>query len=191
MRDYSRGIFDLPWPGQRAQPPRSMVAHSQELPPKHVADLLLNWYYSSMHATLPILHWPSFMEAYETIYQRRTLRDVTPVWASLLFAVFACGALHSTDNRVDRHRDSKAFLHASRSMMDCWEDEYTIDHAKVTLLTSIVLNEMNLRSASRACFGSCVRIAQNLGLHCDPGRWPVIEGETRRRVWWSIYVWDR
>lgn len=191
LRDYSRDLFDVPWPGHQPEPQRSSLSDVPELPPKHIGDLLLSRYYASIHTTMPVLHWPTFTEIYENAYQRRTLRDVTPIWASLLFSVFACGALFTADHSVDRHRDGKAYLEVSRSMADLWENEFSLDHVRAGLLTSIALNEMNLRSASRVCLGSCIRAAHELGLHCDAGRWPVIESEMRRRVWWGVYSWDR
>ena len=182
----------MPWPGQpfASHSPRQATP-LPELPSKPIGDSLLSQYHTNIHAMMPILHWQDFSELYESVYRRRTLRDVSPVWAALLFSVFACGALHSADSAVNYQRDGRAYLEVSRSMTDMWENDFVLDHVRLALLTSIALNELNLQSASRACLGSCIRMAHELGLHCDAGRWPVVESEMRRRVWWGVYVWDR
>jgi len=76
-------------------------------------------------------------------------------------------------------------------LTDLFNDEFTIDHARAALLTSIFLMEINCKSASWTWLGSTVRIAQDIGLHRESGPWGVVENEVRRRVWWGIYVWDR
>lgn len=85
----------------------------------------------------------------------------------------------------------KVYLEASRMLINLWTDEFTLDHARAALLTSIFLTEMNMKSAAWVWLGSALRIAQDIGLHHESGTWSVSEGEMRRRVWWAIYVWDR
>jgi hypothetical protein len=51
--------------------------------------------------------------------------------------------------------------------------------------------ESGMKSVASVWLASAVRIAQELGLNIESGQLPVIDGETRRRLWWSIYTWDR
>ncbi len=191
LRNYGRGIMKPPSPyRQPGLQPLSSPA-LPELPQKHVADRLLSQYYSSIHSVIPILHWPSFLHEYEKVHSIGSFRGVFPVWASLLFAVLACGALNTVDSSVGRPLEAKTYIDLSRSLIDLWNDEFTIDHARTALLTSIVLTEMNLKSAGWTWLGSSIRISQDIGLQYETGPWPVIEGEMRRRVWWGIYIWDR
>ncbi|KAI9889319.1 MAG: hypothetical protein M1814_005562 [Vezdaea aestivalis] len=76
-------------------------------------------------------------------------------------------------------------------MTEAWNDDFTLNHARTALLTSVFLFEIDVSSAAMVWHGSSVRIAQDMGLHCESGPWPVLEGEMRRRVWWAIYLWDR
>jgi len=144
-----------------------------------------------LHQTTPVLHWPSFTHEYETLYRNGTLQAVTPAWGSLLFSVFACGVLYTAEAPDVQFDQGKVYLEASRMLINLWTDEFTLDHARAALLTSISLTEMNMKSAAWVWLGSALRIAQDIGLHHESGTWSVIEGEMRRRVWWAIYVWDR
>ncbi|KAH8599482.1 fungal-specific transcription factor domain-containing protein [Bisporella sp. PMI_857] len=89
IRNYSRGIFKPPAPYRQIGSQAHFNPPHPDLPPKHLADHLLNSYYSSMHILIPILHWPTFEQEYDAVYKAGTLRDVPAVWSSLLFAVLA------------------------------------------------------------------------------------------------------
>lgn len=190
LRQQGRGVIKPPPdrpPGYQSRP----LTHLPSLPPKPVADLLLRQYHSSVHQITPVLHWPSFFHEYEVLYRNGTLQAVPPAWGSLLFSVFACGVLHTAEASDMQLDQGKLYLEASRMFINLWTDEFTLDHARAALLTSIFLTEMNMKSAAWIWLGSALRIAQDIGLHHDVGTWSVIEGETRRRVWWAVYVWDR
>ncbi|KAI9760462.1 MAG: adenine deaminase [Chaenotheca gracillima] len=191
LRNYGRGIFKPPPPYRQVgtQPP--FYPPLPDLPAKRVADHLLAQYRSTVHTVIPILHWPSFCDVYETVYNDGSLRNVPPVWSSLFFAVLACGVLYSLDPSINRPDQGKVYIESSRRLTDFWNDEFTIDHARAALLTSVFLTELNLKSAAWTWLGSTTRISQDIGLHRETGPWPNIENEMRRRVWWGIYVWDR
>ncbi|RDL39476.1 uncharacterized protein BP5553_03816 [Venustampulla echinocandica] len=191
IRNFGRGIFKPPAPYRQIGSQGNFNPPRPELPPKYVADHLLNSYYASMHMIIPILHWPTFQQEYEAVYKSGSLRGVPPVWSSLLFAVLAVGVLFSSEPSIHRPQQGKEFIEVSRTLIDMWNDEFVIDHARAAILTSIFLTESNLKSAAWTWLASAVRISQDIGLHSETGPWPVIEGEMRRRVWWGIYVWDR
>ncbi|KAI9877955.1 MAG: hypothetical protein M1830_002362 [Pleopsidium flavum] len=191
LRDQGRGILKPPPPYEPHRSPPASLSQFPSLPPKPVADHLLRQYYSSVQLIIPVLHWPSFSHEYETVYRNGTLHGVPPVWCSVLYNVFACGCLHTAGSSNSRLVEGKTYLEASRMLTDLWTDEFTMDHARSALLTSIFLTEMNMKSAAWVWLGSALRISQDIGLHNEIGPWPVIEGETRRRIWWAIYIWDR
>ena len=191
IRDYGRGIFKPPAPYRQIGSQAHFSPPQPDLPPKHMADHLLSSYYSSVHMTMPILHWLTFEQEYDAVYKAGSLHRVPPVWSSLLFAVLGVGALFSTKPSIHRPRQGKDFIEISQRLIDLWNDEFVIDHARTAILTSIFLTEMNLKSAAWTWLASAVRIAQDIGLHAETGSWQMIEGEMRRRVWWSMYVWDR
>lgn len=184
MQKYGRGIFKLPYPQVQSPSPPSLSGSLPDLPSKHEADMLLRQYQYTMHPTLPMVHWPSFQEQYETVYRSNSLDRVPSVWIALLYAVFACGALHRS------WQEGMKYLEISRSLIDMWTEELTLDHVRTALLSSIFLVEMNLKSAGWTYIGCAVRISFDIGLHCEAGTWSTIEEEMRRRVWWCVYSCD-
>jgi ribosomal protein L37AE/L43A len=191
LRNYSRGIFKPPAPYRQIGSQPNFNPPRPDLPPKHIADHLLQSYYTSVHAVIPILHWPTFDREYEDVYKIGSLQNVHPVWCSLLYAVLAVGILFSNEASELRPQKGKEYIQISLMLIDLWNDEFAIDHARAAILTSVFLYEMNLKSAAWTWLASSVRISQDIGLHSETGPWPTIEGEMRRRVWWGIYAWDR
>lgn len=193
IRNYSRGIFKPPPPYRQVGTQSNFSPPLPELPPQPIVDHILAQYYQTIHSIIPILHWPQFVQRYDDVRKRGDLSNVPPSWASTLFAVFACGLLYTADPAIKaKYPDNgRQFIACSRQLTDLFNDEFTIDHARSALLTSIYLTELNCKSAAWTWLGSTVRIAQDIGLHRESGPWPVVEGEMRRRVWWGIYVWDR
>jgi len=184
LAKFGRGIFKPPNLHQRASSPVSFSSSLPGLPPKDVADVLLHQFHFTLHPMLPILHWHSFQDRYEAVYRDGSLHNVPRIWSALLFAVFACGTLHRSWS------DGQKYLEISRSLIDLWTEDLTLDHARTALLSSIFLIEMNLKSAGWTWIGFAVRVSFDIGLHCEAGTWPPIEEEMRRRVWWSIYTCD-
>lgn len=191
VRNFGRGLIKPPAAYRQAGTQMYSNAPRPDLPPKHIADNLLEAYYKTIHITIPILHWPTFQQEYEDVYRARSLHNVPAVWSAMLFAVFAVASLFSTSPSIRRPDDGKKWIETALGLVDLWSDEFVIDHVRNALLTSIFLTEINLKSAAWTWLGSSVRIAQDIGLHQETGPWPTIEGEMRHRVWWGVYVWDR
>ncbi|KAI5808611.1 fungal-specific transcription factor domain-containing protein, partial [Peziza echinospora] len=193
MRNYSRGVFKPPPPYRQLGHQGHFSPPLPNLPERALAELILDQYYTTVHPLVPVIHWPTFVDRYERAYTKGGLVDETPSWSSLLFAVFACGILFVTDTKMKSlYGDTgRQFIEKSRMLTDLFNDEFTVDHARAALLTSIFLMEINCKSAAWTWLGSTVRIAQDIGLHRESGPWDVVEKEMRRRVWWGIYVWDR
>ncbi|EKG12483.1 hypothetical protein MPH_10353 [Macrophomina phaseolina MS6] len=194
IRIYSRGIFKAPPPYRHNVPQVAYPSNSLALPPRHTADQLLAQYCGSTHVCMPLVHWPTFMAEVDKVYAAGSFQGAPQIWVSVFFAVLACGSLQRTDTSPgspSAEIEGKTFMEIAARSINTWVDDLTIDHARTTLLVSIFLTEMNLKSAGWVWLGSAVRTAQDLGLHHETGPWPVVEGELRRRTWWSIYSWDR
>lgn len=187
LQRYGRDIFKQPSSHHQAlsESPSSSPFSLPDLPPKSVADDLLRQYHVSFHLTLPILHWPSFMQTYEEAYREGSLKRVPRIRSALLFLVLGCS------NLVRSWRDCWKFLEISKSLIDIWTEEISLDHVRCALLSSTVLVEMNLKSAGWTWLGCAIRIAQDIGLHREAGKRSAVEDEMRRRVWWSLYSSDR
>lgn len=191
IEEYSRGIFRPPTLQRQYG---LQTTHPRPLPPlpsRDVAERLLDRFRTSVQAVFPIFDWPTFYGTCESVYETQSLEGVSPTWSATLFSVLACGSIFSGGDTHNRVKTGKVYVDASRSLVDPWEDEYSVDHASGALLNSMFLFESNMKSAAWNWLGSAVRISQSLGLHLDQPSLHGLEAETHRRVWWSVYVWDR
>ncbi|OTB04097.1 hypothetical protein M426DRAFT_59204 [Hypoxylon sp. CI-4A] len=194
LRNFSRGILKPPTPYR--QPPSSIAPFEQPRPPlplKSTVDRLLHTYYGATHIMIPLLHWPTLQHQVEELYQNTTDLQRVPIsWHSMFFAILAMGSLFSNDPDTERNLRASQFLEAARSLTDPWNNDFDLDNVRAALLISLVLNEMNLKSAAWTWLGSAVRSAQDLSLHLEvAGIHSRVEADMRRRVWWTIYVVDR
>lgn len=139
----------------------------------------------------PILHMPTFQAMVDDLYRSHPHR-VSSAWMSLFFSVLATGSLFSPEPPTTAicYRPAE-LLESARKMMDPWNNQHTLNSARALVLTTICLGEMNLKSAAWSWLGNAVRVGQDLGLYAESGPWPVVEGEMRRRTWWTIYILDR
>lgn len=194
IRTYSRGIWKPPCSfRQRPAPAAAFEWPEVELPPKTLIDQLLHAYYTSAHIMTPILHWPLFQRDVEDLYKHGRQRDATSAsFMALFFSVLAVGSLFGQDSH-HHHRSGLGtqMVDAARKFVDVWANEYMLDHARAFALVSYFLSEMNLKSAACTWLSMAVSTAHDLGLHLEVGPWAFIEGEMRRRTWWTIYIFDR
>ncbi|POS85188.1 hypothetical protein EPUL_005105 [Erysiphe pulchra] len=188
---YSKGILKPILPSRRSATPKSFTSPRPDLLHKHTSDQILHSYYNSVHLVMPILHWPAFLNEYENVYKSGSFQNVSPEWISLLYSVLAVGSLFNKEQATQRPKKGKEFIDISLTQSDNWTDDFTLDHARAAILTSIFFAEVNLKSAARRWLAIAVCISQEIWLHTEFGSWSTIELEIRRRIWWGIYIWDR
>ncbi|OCK76458.1 hypothetical protein K432DRAFT_306326 [Lepidopterella palustris CBS 459.81] len=194
IRIYGRGIFKAPPPYRQTTHQQSFTSPPPNMPPRDAVDHLIRQYLDSIHRSYPIIHWPSFQHEVDKAYAPGGCNGMPQSWVALFFAVLACGTLATMDalsNSLRPEAEGASYMDTSARILSPWTEELSIEHAKASLLISIFLTEMNMKSAGWVWLGSAVCIAQDLGLNHETGPWPVVEGELRRRVWWAIYAWDR
>jgi hypothetical protein len=191
---YAQGIFDLPSQPQQNSTPTTVESDFPEMPIRSDFAHLSRAYLDSIHESFPILHWPTFQHEVDQIYTARSFQGTSREWIGLFFAVLACGTLQTPTNLPGLLRGANngtMYFEIATHALTPWTHEFTITHAKASLLLSIFATESNMKSAGSILLASAARIAQSLGLNSETESWPVVDGEMRRRLWWSIYAWDR
>lgn len=190
LRNFSRGLWKPP--AQYRQPLSPELRDFQHLlPPRQTTELLLRSYYSSAHTMTPTIHWPTFQHTVDGLYKQGASLRVSQAFMSMFFAALAVGRLFIAEEEQLRGFSAASLIETARTLIDPWNNDYVLDNARALVLITIALNEMNLKSAAWNWLGSAVRVAQDIGLHSESGAWPVIDGEMRRRTWWTIYILDR
>ncbi|KAL1882364.1 hypothetical protein VTK73DRAFT_1923 [Phialemonium thermophilum] len=192
LRAFSRGIWKPPAQYRRTLSSAIPDFLRPELPSKQTVDHLLHSFYTSIHSMTPIVHWPTFRQAVDNLYKPGQYQNAPAAFLSLFFAVLASGSLFSPDSHMQQ-RSSMAtnFVKLAGQLISPWTNDFVLDHARALALIVIFMNETNLKSAAWSWLGTAVRVGQDIGLHSESGPWPVIEGEMRRRTWWTLYILDR
>ncbi|MBE3045265.1 Zn(II)2Cys6 transcription factor, partial [Candidatus Bathyarchaeota archaeon] len=191
LENFSRGIWKLPAHMRPPMRPPSFVTARPALPPRHATDHLLHSYYAAVHTMFPIIHWPSFQVLIEDIYKPDGRPQITPAAFSSFFAVLTAGALFSNDTEMERFYKPTEYVEEAMRQIDPWNSEPSLDSARACLLLAICLNEMNLKSNAWVWTGLAIRVGQDLGLYLESGAWSMVEGEVRKRLWWTMYIMDR
>jgi hypothetical protein len=178
-------------------PPHEPDADNFVLPLRRNADNYLHCFWNFVHPLFPVLHKPSFTARYESLWERQSPAgesDDNVTFIPTLNLVFALGCQFS--DLVPAEKKAKAaaaFYGRSRSLL-----LYDIlGSMQVTVVQWLLLSALYLQSTSLAttCWtsvGLAIRLAQNLGLHLEPGRVECqLDCEMRRRVWHTCVVLDR
>ncbi|KIW33024.1 uncharacterized protein PV07_04527 [Cladophialophora immunda] len=191
LNDVGRGLLKPPVTGvqPRSHTTQTRISDLQGLPSQPVAENLLHYYHEYIHRLFPVLYWPKFQRNFTAATERSNVQSLPTDWIATLYAVLACGALATHDR--GRVPEAQEYLTRAISTINFWEDDVSTNQAIVAFLASLALIEMNRKSASWIWLGSAIRIVQDLGLHVQGGQWSPIEGEMRKRIWYSFYVWDR
>lgn len=187
--DVGRGLFKPPSVPAVPDNPDEQSLPSASLPTREVAELCLDAYLQSVHRRFPVLFWPQFCRDLWDLYSRDLSLRVLRETVALSFGVLALGALCAHDRGV--RRQSESFLTTACAHVDMWTDKIGMNQGIVSFLISIYMYDMNRKSASWVWLAPAIRIAQDRGFHIQRGQWQPVEGEMRRRVWYSLYVWDR
>lgn len=79
------------------------------LPPKHVADRLVDSYFTTVHPLFPIIHKPTFMEEYDKCYASQIFPSGGDArsWLTMLNLVFAIGETHLKSELMVTQRDGR------------------------------------------------------------------------------------
>ncbi|KAH6605522.1 c6 transcription factor [Trichoderma cornu-damae] len=191
------------------------------VPPRDVADDLVENYWRWTHSLYPLVHRPSFEERYRMIWHPQAeaccrgpgARAAGPaglyvstgdrLFYCMLNTVFALGALFSPRmDHKDRDQASRDFFERAKKLMDL----DMLAAGSLALVQTLLLMGQYLQSTemSSSCWnivGLAVRVAQSIGLHHDPkscsqGCCPAqtldqVEIEMRRRAWCGCVLLDR
>ncbi|RAH78358.1 hypothetical protein BO86DRAFT_368945 [Aspergillus japonicus CBS 114.51] len=166
------------------------------MPTRRIADALMLHFWSYVHPIFPILHKPTFVSIYESLWipdadisHRGSCID-SPVTQAILNIAFALGC-----KRGDQEDLAERFYRKSRQYYSADAvDLPSLETVQLLLLTGIYLQSTKYASRCWSVVGLAIRYAQYLGLHLeDHGQIPrsQLEQEMRCRVWHSCVMIDR
>lgn len=173
------------------------------IPPRPVADNLLESFFTFAHEFLPVFHKPEFDKQYEKLWTPSQLaRPDEPraqlednIFLATLNVCFALGSLFSElVPGEDRETTSNEYYERSRMLINFDICDYSaLSTVRLQLVTGLYLQTTPNASRCWNVVGMAIRLAQDLGLHKDPSgivQSGQLEVEMKRRIWYSCVVMD-
>lgn len=170
--------------------------------PKRTCDALIEAYFVTVHWFSLVVHEPSFRKRYEAISTSGEARPNDKPFILLLLMMialscqYADGFVHEEAHRgLDLTTIRTEYLKVVRQNFMDLLDEDSLEFVQIcTLLGSYWLYWGKPRS-SFSILGACVKSAQAIYLHRRSNsrflQHSIHPVEERKRVWWTIYTWDR
>ncbi|CAG8888720.1 unnamed protein product [Penicillium egyptiacum] len=176
-------------------------ALTRYLPPRSAADKLMECYWDAVHPVSRVVHRPSFVQRYETLWE--TIENGYPVPPSLAAIVYSI--LFSASVAMSEEQISELFQTSKQYLKDSLQlgTELALGRAQllraskietlqafVAYLLSMCLNEIS--RAHSVLTGMLIRLAECMGLHRDPTEFGFspTECHTRRLVWYQVCYLD-
>ncbi|KAL2004460.1 hypothetical protein VTN00DRAFT_3489 [Thermoascus crustaceus] len=166
-----------------------------ELPERHVADSLVDAYFSRVHPLYPFVHEGCFRVEYERMWTHVSQSPSRPSWYALLNLVFAFGC-EFCDAVREEDVLAAAFPFVARARTLIFP--YIFKGGNLELVQALLLMCHYLQGTLELneCWnlvGLMIRTAVSIGLHANPetGALTAVEKEVRKRVWWGCFIIDR
>jgi hypothetical protein len=192
IRIHAQGVFSTPHYGPKGAGVTTW--RLPEIPIRADFAYLSHSYTETIHEWYPAIHWPTFQREADNVYTSKTFEGCSREWIALFFAVLACGALQAGPGNTSSGASTSkghTMYETATAVLQSWPHDVSITYAQAALILSIYATECNLRPAGSLWLSSAARMAQELQICPEVDCWPLVDGEVRRRLWWSIYVRDR
>lgn len=165
------------------------VYPTPDLPPKDLADKLIERYIFTSESIYRVLHIPSFKRALDDLYSPGAVRDTAFVVQVKL--ALAIGAV-THDESFSLRSSAIRWIYEAQTWL--WKPEYksrlTIPILQTNLLLLLARDVVGVGGdLVWISAGSLMRTAIYMGMHIDPSRLPkrsTYAAEMRRRLWNTI-----
>lgn len=153
---------------------------------RHIGDAMIDAYFKRFHLSYPILHEPTFRAQYSEVIPQPHGRS----WPVLAYVVAAIGVYSSAATVGDL--DLRLFEHAKSMLSFDFLEVGNLTLVQGLTLISNLQQKRDKPNSGYNYLGLAVRMAIGLGLHKEFPGWNIspLNMEIRRRVWWSLCVFD-
>lgn len=170
-----------PWP----TPP------TPDLPPKHIADELVDRYLKTFETVYRILHIPSFKRDYDSVWDATGSTKTCTAFLVQLKLVLALGAVTYDDTCTLRISAIRWIYEAQTYLAEpVYKPRLGIQNLQTRVLIIIARELLHVGGdASWIDAGFVLRMAITMGMHRDPSYLPdmsLFQTEMRRRLWNTI-----
>ena len=149
-------------------------------------DAAIHSYFGLYHNSYPLVEEHTFRAQYAQVIPRPSGRS----WHALAFMIAAVGHFTAATGPTDT--DRKLFLAAKSNMSIESLEMGNITLVQTLTLMSNYLQKRNKPNSGYNYLGLALHMAMGLGLHKEFHDWDIspLNMEIRRRVWWSIFVFN-
>ncbi|RMZ69062.1 C6 transcription factor [Pyrenophora seminiperda CCB06] len=168
------------------------------LPPVDMMRALLEEYFDSVHWFSLVIYEPRFRSKFDSVKDGLAYPSQKS-FLLLLSTVTGMGAWYKSQRNdidlefpdEDWHAWSQSLVQSAGSQLHELMDQSTISSVQACILLGSYYVYHGKPNLSFALLGATIRTAQAIGLHRQPPRGVLHSIEERKRVWWTIYTWDR
>ncbi|USP78243.1 uncharacterized protein yc1106_05517 [Curvularia clavata] len=149
-------------------------------------DAAINGYFGLYHNSYPLVEEHTFRAQYAQVIPRPNGRS----WHALAFMIAAIG--HFTTATKPTNIDHRLFAAAKSNLSIESLEVGNITLVQTLTLMSNYLQKRNKPNSGYNYLGLALHMAMGLGLHKEFHHWDIspLNMEIRRRVWWSMFVFN-
>lgn len=170
----------------------------QPFPPMELVYDLLEVYFDSIHWFSLVVYEPKFRKALHSIADGSAHPSQRSFLVLLAIMLGMAAWYRSQRVGTDLANDGDDFQKWSTDLLRLVDSNLVelMDQPSVTAVqTCILLGSHHVYhgrpNLSFALLGATIKMSQALGMHREPLRGDIEDIEERKRVWWTIYTWDR
>ncbi|KAK2024053.1 fungal-specific transcription factor domain-containing protein [Colletotrichum zoysiae] len=155
-------------------------------PNRHITDAMVDAYFRSYNVSYPIIHEATFRAQYAGVIPR----PCGDCWIVLAYTVAAIG-VYTTATKLD-NLDKSLFAQARSILSFNFLEVGNLTLVQALTLISNYQQKRDKPNSGYNYLGLAVRMAMGLGLHKEFQGWNIspLNMEIRRRVWWSLGIFD-
>jgi hypothetical protein len=178
------------------RPVSSIIGYT--LPSAEVMRLLLEDYFDSVHWFSLVIYEPRFRPKFESVLDGMAYTS-QKTFLLLLSVVLGMGAWYRSHRKrqSDEYQDedwrawSSSLVNGAGSRLIELMDHASIASVQACILLGSYYVYHGKPNLSFSLLGATIRTAQAIGLHRQQMHGSPDSTEERKRVWWTIYTWDR
>ncbi|KAH0600132.1 hypothetical protein MHUMG1_01128 [Metarhizium humberi] len=200
----SCSTFAIPDGGYRAQSPRSGLGDTRipistilgsRFPDRRLIQQLMEDYFDAVHWFSLVIYEPKFRKRLASVEDGYAYQSDAS-FLTLLSMVLCMAAWYRSNREAheadeDWRRWSEDLLGIVESRLICLMDETSITAVQTCILLGSHHVYHGRPNLSFALLGATIKISHALGIHRHLPHKSPDEIEERKRVWWTIYTWDR
>jgi hypothetical protein len=160
--------------------------------------LLLEEYFDAVHWFSLVIYEPKFHLKFESVVDGMAYAS-QKAFLLLLSVVLGMGAWyrsHKKNKDIETQEEdwrawAKTLVDGARSKLIELMDQASIASVQACILLGSYYVYHGKPNLSFSLLGATIRTAQAIGLHRQQLRGDSDGAEERKRVWWTIYTWDR